>query len=230
VNMLRSSVLLLMCQLAVAPQAEPEFLSGQITYPLLAQRARQEGDVIVEITSDSEGKVTEFRPISAHPLFGRFAETQSATWRFSGKGKVTLYVSYRRVSKGTQPLQESVVRDGPNRLTVLLVYPEYFPAHGQHPTKCTRHGCNLERDLVPVVYGLVLPRRGPIFKRLLVFLHLTEPDDYLEACKRVFPFAYSVAFGGCIIQEYPKEEVFYCRLCREREVRWKRDHRWPAGK
>lgn len=224
-------MLLLMCQSVNASQLEPQFLTGQLGYPLLAQKAGHEGELVLEVTTDAEGRVTQVDLISSSgsPLFfWPVRQKESPTWRFSAEGKAKLHLSYRRMFKGTRPLQETLVREGPNRFTVLLVYPEYYPAHPQHPTRCTRHGCSLERDLVPVAYGLVLPEREPIFRRFLIFLHLAEPGDYLNARKRLFPFAYSVAFGGCIIQEYAKEEVFYCRLCREREARWKRDHKWPS--
>lgn len=68
---------------------------------------------------------------------------------------------------------------------------------------CHVHGCELEKDDVPIVYGTF----G------------IDPAES-EAQQRLFPMAYPIAFGGCCLQHIKTETVLFCRECRHAQERW----------
>jgi TonB family protein len=51
-------------------------------YPADAEVTRIQGDVIVRVTIDENGKVTEAKPVSGHPLLLKAAGTAVSQWRF----------------------------------------------------------------------------------------------------------------------------------------------------
>ena len=52
-------------------------------YPELARRARVRGLVLLQVTVDEEGKVTEVRVIRGHPLLNQAAIDAVSQWRYS---------------------------------------------------------------------------------------------------------------------------------------------------
>jgi hypothetical protein len=69
---------------------------------------------------------------------------------------------------------------------------------------CEVHGCELERDVIPIVYGL-----------------FRFPPEYIEAGDRQFPYARTVAcIDDCFRDERTEMEVDYCPACRRAEASW----------
>jgi len=186
------------------------------------------GTVVVEVEITADGKVNEARVISGHPLLGIASRKASLTWRFelasellrktkltfdffipellNSKTESTALDPYHfRISAGceSQPVSDTV---------------SYVPATSEH-TRCKRHGEELQKDKVEIIYGLVGFRKG-----------------YLEAEEKFFPNANSKVFGGCVITEEvscdgtrvqasPKyAEVLYCSKCRKARSEWSRKH------
>jgi protein TonB len=52
-------------------------------YPELARRARVSGIVVLEVTVDEEGTVTEVRVLRGHPLLDEAAAAAVRQWRYS---------------------------------------------------------------------------------------------------------------------------------------------------
>jgi TonB family protein len=52
-------------------------------YPALAKRARVQGRVVMQITVDEEGNVTEAKPLSGHPLLNDAAVAAVKQWKYS---------------------------------------------------------------------------------------------------------------------------------------------------
>ena len=69
---------------------------------------------------------------------------------------------------------------------------------------CPVHYCDLQSDVVPVVYGLI------VFE-----------DGYFEAQESEFPLANEISFGGCCIDaSVTTKEADYCPACRASLKRW----------
>lgn len=71
------------------------------TYPAEAKEQKVEGDVVIEVTIDEEGKVSSTRPVSGHELLKDVAEKAAKEWTFKptsldGKPvKVTGVITFR---------------------------------------------------------------------------------------------------------------------------------------
>jgi protein TonB len=52
-------------------------------YPELAKRARVSGVVILQVTVDEEGSVTELRVLRGHPLLDEEAKRAVQQWKYS---------------------------------------------------------------------------------------------------------------------------------------------------
>lgn len=83
---------------------------------------------------------------------------------------------------------------------------------GLPPKRCNVHARWLRRDVVPIVYGL-----------------LVHPKGYAEAWQTEFANANSYVSGGCVVMpNSPKTAtVFYCPACRDAEQKWNDEHAWP---
>jgi len=68
---------------------------------------------------------------------------------------------------------------------------------------CHVHGQDLERQVVPVVYGT-----------------RQYTGSYIEAKESSFPYANEVFLGPCWHEPPTSREVFYCSACREAKARW----------
>ena len=75
------------------------------------------------------------------------------------------------------------------------------------PPRCEIHGRILERDSVPVRYGLIKFRQ-----------------EYREAQRTQFPHAKPFALGGCRLGPPVKQDVMYCSDCRAAELRWHQEN------
>lgn len=93
-------------------------------YPPTAKAVGAEGEVVVEITFDENGKVTSAKTISGHPLLRKVSETCALNWTFSPdetlpqrRGK--LVFAFTGLAK-----QGSTIRfRKPNRLAVVAENP-----------------------------------------------------------------------------------------------------------
>jgi len=99
--------------------------------------------------------------------------------------------------------------------TAFILTPFFLPAlrkpvrvnngTGQY---CVVHGIELNRDVVPIVYGLV---------RL--------NSNEIRAREDLFPNARSSVSGGCIVEDESEMRVNYCSECRKAEAEWKHEHK-----
>lgn len=61
----------------------PRKLSGQDpVYPLLALQAKIQGDVLIDAVLDADGRVSEMRVISGHPVLLKAALDAAGSWRY----------------------------------------------------------------------------------------------------------------------------------------------------
>jgi hypothetical protein len=70
--------------------------------------------------------------------------------------------------------------------------------------KCEVHGVVLQKDVVPLDYGLI----GFDFKEA-------------KARRSLFPHSRFNLNGGCVVDRYTRAEVLYCDQCRKAERGWK---------
>lgn len=68
---------------------------------------------------------------------------------------------------------------------------------------CEVHQTKLQKDVVPIAYGLFMPSLG-----------------CLEAKKPLFPHSSQIFKGGCVVKKQRYAEVLYCTECREAEEVW----------
>jgi hypothetical protein len=68
---------------------------------------------------------------------------------------------------------------------------------------CHVHGPELEKELVPVLYGT-----------------RQFTGSYIEALEAFFPYANNVALGPCWHEPPTEREVFFCERCREEKAKW----------
>ena len=71
------------------------------------------------------------------------------------------------------------------------------------PKHCTVHGRPLEREFVPVRYGLIRFR-----------------EEYRKAATEQFPHTKKFVLGGCRVGRPREQEVMFCPECRAAESRW----------
>jgi len=61
----------------------PRKLSGQDpVYPLLALQAKIQGDVLIDAVLDADGRVSEMRVISGHPVLPKAALDAAGSWKY----------------------------------------------------------------------------------------------------------------------------------------------------
>ncbi|HEY0075161.1 MAG TPA: hypothetical protein VGB77_13770 [Abditibacteriaceae bacterium] len=71
-------------------------------------------------------------------------------------------------------------------------------------TVCEVHEMKLQKDVVPISYGLFAP-----------------PDlNYVKAMSTLFPHSSQIFKGGCVVEKQRYAEVLYCTQCREAEEVW----------
>lgn len=66
-------------------------------FPLIAQAAHAQGEVVVEVTLAPDGTVATSKSLSGHPLLQKAAETAAMKWRFAfdePAGKLNLVFSF----------------------------------------------------------------------------------------------------------------------------------------
>jgi TonB family protein len=75
--------------------AEVEVISFEaVTYPPLGWQARIEGVVVVRVTLDADGKVTDAVALSGHGIFVPFSLENVRKWRFRPDAQRTAVIVY----------------------------------------------------------------------------------------------------------------------------------------
>src|SRR5215813_4526132 len=93
-------------------------------------------------------------------------------------------------------------------LTLALTSGRMATVSGEEEKVCPVHHVPLKKKKLEIIYGLVLDPCNTF--------------DRAKASEEYFPYANSVAYGGCIERPHsPKHrEVLYCPKCREVEKTW----------
>ena len=89
-------ILLIFSVSALAGETQPclfHFVS--IAYPRLALLGQLQGDVVVAIEIDNDGKIHRASATTGHPVLKRAAEDNIRRWRFGPGEERTLTVTYR---------------------------------------------------------------------------------------------------------------------------------------
>ena len=209
--------------------ARPKVISSQApSYPPVAAAARARGKVIVEVRLDGEGRVSSAKAKSGPPLLFKVSEEAAARWRFEpaprGEAVRTALLTFDFDPDETWCINAPGVIS-PYQMTVHAAFKSdsetesYLPADFKGK-RCPVHRLALKADKVEIIYGLVM----------------FDPD-YMKVEKRRFPYANTVAYGGCVIstkrnpcdgntvQLSPRfAEVPYCPACRAAEEKWQKAH------
>lgn len=207
-------------------------------YPAIAHAAHASGSVIVEVEVDSAGDVISARATSGHPLLRSAAVKAAQGWKFATRGANTRFdlqfdfVEPDLVSLATDPsrCRDGFIKVDPYHLQVYgYLKVEASTVADQVPkellgTACPVHHQLLQRDRVPIEYGLAGFKPG-----------------YPEAEKNLFPNANTISFGGCVIETVldscsgkeiqisPKyADVLYCPACRRAAKNWSKSHQDKA--
>jgi TonB family protein len=93
----RAATLALVMALAIpAGAAKARAVKSRVSpvYPEIAKRMRIEGEVRLSVTVDSDGKVTDVKPVSGNHMLSTAAEDAVRKWKFEpGSGVSTVDVS-----------------------------------------------------------------------------------------------------------------------------------------
>lgn len=204
---------------------------------LIAVISRASGEVVVEATLDSKGSVSAARVLEGHPLLRTAARQTIRQWQFEPEDgtepriiRLTLSYPEVRLSEPSERSYSVLVRPYNIRLApeihrrpgtprIWSFVPEDWVPGSE---RCKVHRLALQKDRVPITYGLVGYR-----------------DGYLEAKRRSFPNSNKDIEGGCVIETEVQPEtgkiiqispqsadVLYCSRCRQDEARWSRKNRY----
>ncbi|PYS51016.1 MAG: hypothetical protein DMF68_05600 [Acidobacteria bacterium] len=213
---------------------QPKVINATVpTYPIIAAMAHVFGKVEVEVETNAKGDVASAKAISGHPLLCGTSEEAAKRWRFElepkDKNNRSLQLTFDFKNPSDVSCNVKPVFINPYYVEINFVYklPEFSDTINHIPPeskgkRCPVHGELLKRDKVEIIYGLIE------FK-----------PEYLEAEKRLFPYANTEDYGGCVIdnvvnpcdgtevQASPKyAEVLYCQRCRIAEAKWNKTHPW----
>ena len=202
-------------------QFPPVISSVTPSIPLMAVAVRLQGNVVVELTLDSDGRVRSAIVVSGHPILQEPTKQAALKWTFAPAIEVSRIVRlvfvYPKLAYGESALLTVL----PYRLDLQLTLPELVRSpetENQIPKnwrpgkdRCTIHGEVLTKDSVGIVYGLAGHKKG-----------------YFEAQQRLFRNANTAVYGGCVVMidavtgdVSPKfAEVLYCSKCRIAEKKW----------
>ena len=80
-------------------------------------------------------------------------------------------------------------------------------------TICELHREPLQKDVVPIVYGLV-----------------SFPPDERKALKDLFPNSCMLYYAGAVVRRPVRARIKFCPKCRAAEVKWRRNRPLSAAK
>jgi TonB family protein len=203
-------------------------------YPPVGVAIRAMGRVIVEVKIGDDGKVTGAKAKSGHPVLSRASEEAAARWTFEparqGEQERTALLTFDFILEPTCKA-EPIFRS-PYEVEVRRTFDSYNASdtEDERPTDarnkhCPVHHLPLQEDKVGIVYGLMGYRPG-----------------FLEAEKKLFPYAITNVEGGCVVnmaknpctgeevQVSPRfARVLYCPRCRAAQKRWSDAHPRQRG-
>ncbi|MFN7995974.1 MAG: TonB family protein [Bryobacteraceae bacterium] len=94
-------------------------------YPRVAQFARVQGRVVLDLEVDASGKVVTIKLVSGHPILGTAAKANAYKWVFDklrstdSSGTIRLAFDFRLVGEcATQCCSDDFVYVSPNRVIV----------------------------------------------------------------------------------------------------------------
>jgi len=231
---------LLACLLPAAPvksqdAAGMKVLASQApAYPRVAEAIRASGKVVVLLVVNADGKVTNAEAVSGHPVLRRASEEAAARWNFEPASRGAQWRTARLTFDFILEPQCNVepAFRSPYEVEVRPTFDTYNASDteddrptGAHNKHCPIHRLRLKEDKVEIAYGLMGYKPG-----------------FLEAEKKLFPYANTSVGGGCMIdmaknpctgeevQMSPKFAlVLYCPKCRAAQKRWSNAHPWPRG-
>lgn len=96
---------------------------SQPTYPPLAKTARAQGKVVVELTVNPDGKVSQTRIKEGHPLLARPVQKVLENWVFvaesesSVQRKVEVFYTFELLSPSSEG-EETIVEEAPNHYKI----------------------------------------------------------------------------------------------------------------
>jgi hypothetical protein len=208
------------CPAILYCQAPPKVLS--MIRPDYPEAVKEGGGITCEVFLLVSGEVGMVTAIRGDRRFESTAKSAISSWLFepsSGIGLRRVLVSFTFYRTSYSGLKNQVVvelipeRGLAIRLGLPLVSPLKKSIGKAAGSVCEVHDVLLKGDIVPLGYGLVLPR--PVCKR---------------AKNRLFPHSNSYVMGGCVVQPENAAEVLYCRKCRQVEAHWLNAHaRWDRN-
>ena len=188
-------------------------------YPVLAQRARVNGTVKVEVKIDPLGRVSSVAETTGHNLLREAAIEAARQWRFDAAPSdairtvpLTFTFQFTKIDLGDAEGQLESVFVPPYHIDANWAFPRTIklqhPQNGSSWPRCKLHGETLKLDTVEIVYGLQ-----------------AYDKKYATAARKLFPEAHSSVGGGDVLEEPTRAEVLYCPKCRENEAKWLAQHR-----
>lgn len=217
-------------------EARPSVVTSHAPlYPSVASLIHASGKVFVDVSIAADGRVTSATARgSAHPVLRSASEEASMNWRFEPASQgaqerwvVLTFDFIPDTSCNPRPVFRTPY-DAEVRPTVDTY--NASDTEDERPSdassrRCPVHRLRLKEDKVEIAYGLMGYKPG-----------------YLEAEKKLFPYANTNVGGGCVIdmaqnlctgkevQMSPKFAlVLYCPKCRAAQKRWSDAHPWPRG-
>jgi hypothetical protein len=176
------------------------------------------GNVVVDVTLDSEGNVANTNVLEGYPILRPITRRALLLWRFV-----------------SDPAAQRVIR-------LTFVYPQagesgpimVLPYHRQLRDHPPGHEQSLIESRIPRDWSPSKDRckvHGEFFKKGTLEIEYGLPAhdiEYEKAEKKLFPFAHSSALGGCLLSiDYYTEkirpryaELLYCSKCRAAEKKW----------
>jgi len=113
------------------PADEPEVVAAVAPFfPAVAAAAKASGDVIVDVTIDSRGTVSDARAAAGHTLLKKICEVTAKRWKFiPAKGEETkrtasLSFSFRVLDKSAAEFDMTPVFLPPYRIEITTVKPK----------------------------------------------------------------------------------------------------------
>lgn len=104
---------------------------GLTYYPTLAASARVEGKVIVEVTTDSNGRVTSSKVVLGHPLLRHVVEENARLWIFDGatdkSNPLTISYHFRLVGSTDKHPKMTFSYEVPDTVYIESEAPEWQP-------------------------------------------------------------------------------------------------------
>jgi hypothetical protein len=214
----------------------PPVIHAEVPDCALAYLARVQGWVRIRVAIGREGRVTSTAFEHRQPMTDKCSQAAAEKWLFAPSDRdeareaLLSFLFVGEHEETDEPSHPISTFDDP--WTMRLAYAEsrvrWLPREdGEIPEKrCPVHGEVMKVEIVAASYGLPIMREvdpenpdgSPEEQRWQA-----EARAYFEAREKLFPEINRVVHGGCIVGK-PKEEVYYCPVCRDAEEAWLASH------